>query len=350
MAVNKLALIRYKAINDCLRNRRRKWTLEDLIDKVSEILYELEGIENGVSKRTIQADIQLMRSDKLGYNAPIVIRDKKYYTYEDADYSITTSPMNDADMEKLREVVGLLKAFSGFAYLDEMSVLVAKLENNLNQSATHGQSCIQFENNTQLKGLEHINPLYQAVFGQKPLLIEYQSFKAAQPQMNIYYPYLLKEYRNRWFLLCRRKGSGSLLNLALDRMLSIRQILNEPFEAYTGIDFERYFSDLIGVTKSEKDRPHKVILQINKANAPYVLTKPLHPSQQVLKEDENGVMIRIDVILNFELEREILGFGEFMKVLAPRFLASRLRKRMKESLNNYEPKQVPLQHEPETEN
>jgi hypothetical protein len=53
MSINKLALIRYRTINECLRNRYRKWTLEDLIEKVSEVLYESEGIRSGVSKRTI---------------------------------------------------------------------------------------------------------------------------------------------------------------------------------------------------------------------------------------------------------------------------------------------------------
>ena len=73
MAVNKLALIRYKTIDNCLRNRRRKWTLDALIEKVSEALYEYEGIVKGISRRTIQGDIQMMRSDKLGYNAPIQV-------------------------------------------------------------------------------------------------------------------------------------------------------------------------------------------------------------------------------------------------------------------------------------
>jgi hypothetical protein len=63
MALNKLALIRYKTIDTCLRNRARKWTLENLIDKVSEVLYEYEGIRDGVSKRTIQLDLQTMRSE-----------------------------------------------------------------------------------------------------------------------------------------------------------------------------------------------------------------------------------------------------------------------------------------------
>ena len=82
MSVNKNALIRYKTIDKCLQNRYRKWTLEDLIDACSDALYEYEGIDKGVSKRTVQADIQIMRSDKLGYFAPIIVLDKKFYTYE----------------------------------------------------------------------------------------------------------------------------------------------------------------------------------------------------------------------------------------------------------------------------
>ena len=85
MATNKIALIRYQTIDKCLQNHFRKWTLEDLIEKVSEALYEYEGITSGVSKRTIQGDIQVMRSDKLGYNAPIVVREKKFYEYEDLE-------------------------------------------------------------------------------------------------------------------------------------------------------------------------------------------------------------------------------------------------------------------------
>src|SRR6218665_111862 len=136
MSANKLALIRYKTIDECLRNRYRKWTLEDLIEKVAAVLYDYEGIASGVSRRTIQADIQLMRSDKLGYNAPIIIKDRKFYQYEDPEYSITNAPINNADRDKMKEVVGILKQFNGFSYFEEMSEMIAKLENNLYKS-TH---------------------------------------------------------------------------------------------------------------------------------------------------------------------------------------------------------------------
>ena len=336
MSVNKLALIRYKTIDGCLKNRHRKWTLDGLIEKVADVLYEREGISSGVSKRTIQADIQLMRSNKLGYNAPIIIRDRKYYTYSEPGYSITNAPINETDVEKMKEIVGVLKQFNGFSYFEEMSGMIARLENNLYKSTHAGRTCIQFEDNSRLKGLEHIAPLYQAILQKKSLLIEYKSFRAVKSSQGIYYPYLLKEYRNRWFLISRKKRGTSLCIMALDRIIEFQELPKEPFADYEGISFEKYFSDLIGVTKTEKDRAHKVVLFVNKENAPYVLTKPLHPSQTLLKHDDTGIIIRIDVVLNFELEREILGFGEYIKVLAPRLLMGKIRKRLENSRALYQ--------------
>ncbi len=327
MSFNKLALIRYKTIDECLQNRQKKWTLDSLIEKVNAALYEFEGIEN-VSKRTIQADLQLMRSDKLGYNAPIIVTGRKYYTYEDAKFSINNAPINPNDVEKLKEAVSILKQFGSFSYFEEMNEVVVKLENSIKKSSKQSKNYIQFEGNKQLRGIEMINPLYQAILHQKPLLIEYQSFTAKEPQTNIYFPYLLKEYRNRWFIIVKRKGQKSILTFALDRILRFEEVENELFETHPSINFDTYYDDTIGVSKTENEKPHTVILQINNANAPYVLTKPLHHSQEILKRDENCTIIGIKVILNFELEREILGFGEVMKVLSPRILVKKIQRRI----------------------
>ena len=115
MPVSRNALIRYKTIDNCLRNRFRRWTLDDLIEACSEALAEYEGIYKGISRRTIQLDLQVMRSEKLGYNAPIIVVDKKFYTYEDPDYSITNSPLSEADINRVSEAVEVLKQLSGFS-------------------------------------------------------------------------------------------------------------------------------------------------------------------------------------------------------------------------------------------
>ena len=334
MSVHKLALIRYKTIDDCLKNRMRKWTLEDLIEKVSEAVYEYEGISS-ISKRTIQADIQVMRSDKLGYNAPIIVKEKKYYQYEDPKYSISKVPINQIDVERIKEVISVLKSFSGFEYFEEMTETIAKLENNLYKSSKKTKNYIQFESNRLLKGIQFLHLLYQAILNKKSLLMNYQSFRAKKPQQLIVFPHLLKEYRNRWFLIVKVKHNQTLLTLALDRIIDFQELLQEPFSAVEDIDFDTYYEDLIGVTKTKADKASTVVLQVNKANAPYILTKPLHHTQTLLKEDEQGVIISIKVILNFELEREILGFGEAMKVLAPKILANKIKKRIQSAAELY---------------
>ncbi|MNL84488.1 hypothetical protein D3C87_2124690 [compost metagenome] len=46
-------------------------------------------------------------------------------------------------------------------------------------------------------------------------------------------------------------------------------------------------------------------------------------------------MIRLDVVLNFELEREILGFGENIEVIAPRNLRDRIKRRVHKNMQQY---------------
>ena len=108
MPANKNALIRYRTIDRCLRNRYRRWTLDDLVDACCDALYDMEGITKGVCARTVQMDIQIMRSDKLGYNAPIVVYEKIYYTYADPDYSITEMPLSMDDCKLIKEAITLL--------------------------------------------------------------------------------------------------------------------------------------------------------------------------------------------------------------------------------------------------
>ena len=54
MSSNKNALIRYKTIDKCLRNKYKKYTLEDLIEECSEALFEFEGKEAYVSQCAVR--------------------------------------------------------------------------------------------------------------------------------------------------------------------------------------------------------------------------------------------------------------------------------------------------------
>lgn len=335
MPINKLALIRYKTIDNCLQNRFRKWTLEDLMEACSRTLEEFEGITQGVSKRTVQLDIQTMRSEKLGYNAPIIVSEKKYYSYEDKNYSITNIPLTSQDLGTLTEVVEVLRQFKGFGYFDELSGMVNRLEDKIQSQKNKGKSYIHFEKNDLLKGLEYIEPVHKAIVRQKALDVMYQSFKAREATALVFHPYLLKEYRNRWFVI-GMKSKNTILTLALDRMVSVRESHAEKYVKNTFFDIDTYFEDTIGVTKNIGVRPQLVVLKIDRANAPYIVTKPLHHSQQILRTEDDGMIFSIKVTWNFELERELLGFGEQIEVLAPKRLRNKMFYRVMQMRKRYE--------------
>jgi len=335
MPVNRNALIRYRTIDKCLQNRRRKWTIEDLIEACSEALYEYEGTDRPISLRTIRLDLKTMRSEQLGYNAPIIVTDKKYYTYEDPEYSITNIPLTTQDLGILQEVSNLLRQFKGFNHFNEVSEMINKLEDKIYSEQHHQAPVIDFEKNELLTGLEWLDQLYKSIIEKSTLNITYQSFKARQAGELIFYPYLLKEYRNRWFVLGMHKKDKQLLTLALDRIQNIEPLPQERFKEQLDFNGADYFRDIIGVSRTNQ-QPIIVLFRADRHQAPYIKTKPLHESQRIVETGKDGILFSIRVIPNLELERELLGFGEGLKVIAPNQLVRKLKKRTENMYQTYQ--------------
>jgi len=335
MAANKNALIRYKTIDQCLRNRYRNWTLDDLIDACSDALYEYEGKDVYVSKRTVQLDIQTMRSDKLGYNAPIEVYERKYYRYAEEDYSIKNIPVTDNDIKVMNEAIALLREFKDFSLFKEMDGVLQRLEDSVYASQQDNRAIIHLDKNEQLKGLNYIDTLYQAILHKKALKITYRSFKAKRESEIIVHPQLLKEFNNRWFLLAANNKRKNLTTFALDRMIQIDPAEEGIPYLDLNINGDDYYQNIVGVTVAENAVPEEVIFRIDKYNAPYVITKPFHKSQKVLKQDDRGTLFNIQVQINFELERLILGFGDSIEVMQPQRLRERMQEKLQRAVSKY---------------
>lgn len=250
MPVNKKALIRYKTIDNCLRNKYRRWTIDNLVDACCDALFDMEGISKGVSLRTVQAD---------------------------PNYSIFDMPLSENDYEIMKEAVEMLKQLEDFDHFSEMADVVGRLQDKLSISKSNRKPIIHFDSMPNLKGLELLNPLYNYIANKQTLRIMYQSFNAKEASEYILYPYLLKEYRNRWFLFGSVKKDLVLYNLALDRMVSIEPI-EEPFRENPKFNSEKFFDDVIGVSKNIDNRPRTIKFWASREQSKYIQTKPLHHS------------------------------------------------------------------------
>ena len=317
----------------------RKVTLDELIEACNDALYETNGYGE-VSRRTIQHDIQEMRySRALGYYAPIKVVDKKYYKYDEYGYSITQIPLSAEDMMLLTESVDLIKQMSSFKGFDGVEDVVNRLEDYVASMRYKVEPVILLESNERLRGLEYITVLHDAIINKEPIEITYKSFHTAEACTFCFSPYILKEFRNRWFVFGRRHDYSdiSLSNLALDRIENIADAPKE--ECYlTDMDFypKSYFQDLIGVTRNAESQVEHVMFVASATEAPYIRTKPFHQSQKELETLTDGrVLFSIDVILNHELERDLLGYGEAVTVMSPNCLIEKLQERLNKSIDNY---------------
>ena len=308
MAQNKNALLRYKTIDRCLRNTGRQWTLQDLVQACSDALYEYEGKKDLVSVRTVQLDIQMMRSDRLGYEAPIEVYDRKYYRYADPDYSISNRPLTENDINVFNRTIDLLRQFDEFDPYHEMVDIINRLQDKV-ASAGQRKAIVDFERNPDLKGLAFLNPLYDAIASRQTICVNYRSFNSREPKDFIIFPYLLKEYRNRWFVFGSRAGDLKIFNLALDRIVDFHTCSDIPYQ--DNPDFsDNYFDDMIGVTKHERLEKKTVEFIAGNTCASYILTKPLHAKQRLVSKNKSdgSMTFKIeDIIINPELEKPFLS-------------------------------------------
>jgi hypothetical protein len=101
--------------------------------------------------------------------------------------------------------------------------------------------------------------------------------------------------------------------LAIDRIISIKET-KVKYQKNNKIDWQEYFEDIIGVTKPVDLEPEKVVLQFKGITGKYMETKPLHGSQKTKWIDNQTLEIRLDIIINYELERLILSYADSVSI------------------------------------
>lgn len=334
MPTNKNAQLRYQILDRCFSDFHRTYSIEDLLDKVNESLMELYGTQ--VSIRQIREDIKYMR-DRVSYNAPIETYPfdgrKSYYRYSDPSFSIFNVELTIKEVETLRHAIDTLSRFRGVPANAWLEDVISNLEFRFGMKS-ETEHVVSFDNNALLKGTEFLGELIESALNHQPLNLLYRTF-AGNERAAIIHPYHIKQFNNRWFLIGLQEGSHGhyITNKALDRIVKFSRA-NVPFIPNTDIDFNEYFKDIVGVTLPE-DHPvaEEVLLKFDEARFPYVVNKPIHPSQEV--EDEEQHIIKLMVCPNKELEACIFSFGNQVEVLRPEWLRQQIATKIEDLLKKY---------------
>lgn len=326
--------IRYKVLDRCLR--RGGYSTSELMNQVNREL-ELQGFPTISALNTIRQDM-----DYIGSSYPeINIVDKKIgrnvtYSYENPESSIFKLPFNDDELAQLSQCMAILSRFDGTPQMEWMHSFIERFKLSLNIDVD-GKMVVGFDECRYLRGKEYFSTLLSAICNKRVLAIGYKSFQRGTVKEVLLHPYYLKEYNKRWFLLGQEHGFDSISHLAFDRIEHISTVTGVSFIENTKYDFNKdYFSDIIGVTKHMKSKLQKILLRVSPSLYPYIQTKPIHESQKLKKSGLNGYEIEIEVRPNYELEQQILSYGDGVSVIYPDTLRDKIKKRLTHSLKNYD--------------
>lgn len=255
------------------------------------------------SAASVERDIRDIRAD---YDISI--------TYDRRERGYFLDLPDDEDISNFRDYVRLLERRERLEVLTQSGRSVAQY--------------LQLEQNEGFRGLDLMAPLWNALQRKLVVTFQYRAYNDQPAEQRRVEPGLLFEYRNRWYLDGFDLDRNGERTFGLDRMneLTLRPQAVQPNRK---IDYRVGRRHVIGVTAPPGSPVERVVLRFRRPEAEYVLSLPLHHSQQTVSETATAIDFVINVVVNHELEREIMAYGEEVEVLEPdslrRTIAGRLR-------------------------
>lgn len=235
------------------------------------------------------------------------------------------------------------EVISGLNYLKDKGIsgdikgLVQKLRDTLQirQLLNDGvePDFIDFEKVPEIWGSNFLSVLIDGIRKRKVLEIYYQPFYEEKPYFIKVHPYLLKEYRYRWYLVGLNESKKELRTYGLDRIWEVK----ETEIPYIPKNFSSrdYFKNTVGII-SPPGEPPRVRIRVLKPQAHYLITQPLHPSQIIESEDDRNIIFNYRVHPTYEFKTLLFGLGSDVKVLDPPGLQSEIIRELKEAIGEYE--------------
>ena len=343
-------MTRYALIDSMLANRHKAVSIQDITDFVNEHLPEF-GIDEGVSKRCIEKDIEYLEwsspfsveLERYTIDATAVndrVYKKRCLRYADPTFSIFKKKLTEDEKAVLESALTTLGSFDG---LDNFKWL-AELRKQLKLETR--EPIISLSKNL-VENSTLIASLFSAISNKQVIELTYRKFVDSTARKIILSPYLLKEYNRRWYVVGGVYDTNRVLIFALHRIIEMNPKAGYAFKPCES-DLEERFEEIIGVTFNENSPLTKVIFWVSDEAKGYIHTKPIHGSQTHIKGERadklritypklhSGDFFSIECRENFELIRELTAWGCDLIVLTPTTLRCKIADRINRMALRYE--------------
>ncbi len=272
---------------------------------------------SSISISTIEKDIREMKEE---YDAPIAYHTgERGYYFTDPDYSTDAIPFTPDDTEALRFAAMTLNQYKHVPIFGQFQNAISKIFDRVMISDRIDDEAIgrlvQFETLPAVPGSKWLNGLFNAVKEKLQVRIYYHSYNSETTKEYLINPYLLKEYKNRWYVIAYRPDQDKMGTFELGRIQQVK-LLPTGFEMLPSFNPDDFFKYAFGITVLN-GKPEKVSLLFQNSELRYLIDTPLHPSQKLTNQGAETSTIELEVYITTELVMNILSFGKKVKVIGP---------------------------------
>lgn len=332
MSHNLDSLLRYHIIDRVL--------VEKAHVRIAELISTCDSICLGqvLTEEILLRDIEAMSSNKeLAYFAPIVYeKENGLYSYKNSSYSIIKLALNQSEKQTLRLVINYLDLLKNHKNFKGLKAMIQKLVDTLqirdSSENLESPDFVYSENSPEFGGSKFLEPLIKAIQTQRVVRLYYHPFYEDKPYFTLIHPYLIKEYKGRWYLIGLNDTKKELRTYGLDRIWEVV----ETTDNYLPKTFSaaEYFKNTVGVI-SPLGNPPEIQIEVSKHQAQYLITQPLHSSQYIETENDEFVIFNYKLHPTYEFKAMILAMGKDARVLKPDGFKREILRELNEAILAY---------------
>jgi predicted DNA-binding transcriptional regulator YafY len=184
-------------------------------------------------------------------------------------------------------------------------------------------------------GAENMYGLLHAIQKQVEVSLMYEKFWdfAHEKNQRLLRPLVLKEARQRWYLIAEDPKDGAIKSFGLDRISNL-EISATRFEYPNSFNAEEKFKHTFGIISGEEP-PEKIQLWLTREQGNYIKSLPLHVSQKIISETDTEVVLELFICPTHDFMMELLSMGANVKVLQPESLKQKIKKKLLDAVGLY---------------
>ena len=279
--------------------RRIPLSFSELSDYL-QLESEIQSLDFSISKRTFQREIKNILTI---YNIEVIYDSfsEKYMIVED---------FSKPEQKLLLEKIDLYSAFNAKISLSDK---------------------IDFEQNNS-KGTQFLKEILQAIENKNPLKFSYQKFYESEIESRRLEPYLLKEYKSRWYVIGMDSQKESLRTFSLDRVKEL-QVLDGKFQL-PEIEAKAHFENVLGIIGPNNSKAEKITITVTQFQAKYLKSLPWHHSQQLVSENETEASFTFYLVPTYDFEVQLLSLGSSLISIEPEDVKKKVLRHLKTMQEN----------------